>query len=314
MLAAALRRHIDHRALQNLQQRLLHALARDVARDGGVVALAGDLVDLVDEDDAALGLGHIVVGHLQQTREDALHVLAHVARLGEHRGVHDGEGHLQQPRDGTGHEGLARAGGAHEHDVRLVDLGLLLARGAEQAFVVVVHGNGQVALGLVLADHVLIEELLDLHRLEQVLATQGRRFAAAVRTQVVLGDHAVGVLHALVADVRPVGAREHHLDIGAALAAKRTAVAVALRRIVVFRMMGHLFVILLAIQYSIRPHRTEEVFGRSPHAQCPLLVPSPAPHAQCPLLVPSPAPHAQCPVRSPALRPPQAQYRPRSRP
>ena len=35
-----------------LQQRLLHALAGDVAGDGRVVGLCADLVDLVDVDDA----------------------------------------------------------------------------------------------------------------------------------------------------------------------------------------------------------------------------------------------------------------------
>ena len=53
VLAAALRRHRGDRALDELQQRLLHALARDVARDRRVVGLARDLVDLVDVDDAA---------------------------------------------------------------------------------------------------------------------------------------------------------------------------------------------------------------------------------------------------------------------
>ena len=55
MLAAALRRNRGDRALEDLQQRLLHALARDVARDRRVLGLAGDLVDLVDVDDAGLG-------------------------------------------------------------------------------------------------------------------------------------------------------------------------------------------------------------------------------------------------------------------
>ena len=66
VLAAALGRHVGDRALEDLQQRLLHALAGDVAGDGGVLALARDLVDLVDVDDAALRLLDVVVGVLQQ--------------------------------------------------------------------------------------------------------------------------------------------------------------------------------------------------------------------------------------------------------
>ena len=54
MLAAALRRNIRDRAFQNLQQRLLHTFARNIARDGWILVLAADLVDFVDVDDAGL--------------------------------------------------------------------------------------------------------------------------------------------------------------------------------------------------------------------------------------------------------------------
>ena len=95
VLAAALGRHVGDGALDDLQQRLLHALAGDVAGDGGVLALAGDLVDLVDVDDAALGALDVVVGGLQQVDDDVLDVLADVAGLGERRGVGDGERHVE---------------------------------------------------------------------------------------------------------------------------------------------------------------------------------------------------------------------------
>ena len=126
VLAPALGRHVDHRSFENLQQGLLHAFARNVARDRRVVALAGDLVDLVDEDDAPFGQLDVVVGRLQQPREDALDILAHVARLGQYGGVDDGEGHLQQLGDRPGHQRLARTGRADQQDVRLVDLDLAL--------------------------------------------------------------------------------------------------------------------------------------------------------------------------------------------
>ena len=55
MLAAALRGHVGNRPLENLQQRLLDTLTADVASNRRVVALARDLVDLVNVDDPALG-------------------------------------------------------------------------------------------------------------------------------------------------------------------------------------------------------------------------------------------------------------------
>src|SRR5207253_1510920 len=81
MLATALRRHVGDGALQDLEQRLLHPLARDIAGDRGVVRFARDLVDLVDVDDTPLGAGDIEVGGLDQAEQDVLDVLADVARF-----------------------------------------------------------------------------------------------------------------------------------------------------------------------------------------------------------------------------------------
>src|SRR5262249_22423432 len=71
VLAAALGRHVRDRALENLEQRLLHALARDVARDRRVLVLAADLVDLVDVDNPLLALLDVAPRRLQQL-EDAV--------------------------------------------------------------------------------------------------------------------------------------------------------------------------------------------------------------------------------------------------
>jgi hypothetical protein len=54
----------DGRALDDRQQIALHALARDVGAAGSIPFAAGDLVDLVEEDDAVLlGAGHRVAVH-----------------------------------------------------------------------------------------------------------------------------------------------------------------------------------------------------------------------------------------------------------
>ena len=66
MFAAALGRHVANRAFEDFQQRLLHAFAGNVARDGRAVGLARDFVNLVNVNDAALGAFHVVIGILQQ--------------------------------------------------------------------------------------------------------------------------------------------------------------------------------------------------------------------------------------------------------
>src|SRR2546426_252105 len=72
VLPPALGRHVGHRALEDLEQGLLDALARDVPCDRGVLGLARDLVDLVDIDDAALGPLDVVIRRLEQAQEDVL--------------------------------------------------------------------------------------------------------------------------------------------------------------------------------------------------------------------------------------------------
>ncbi len=207
VLAAALRRHAGHRALEDLEQRLLHALARDVARDGRVVGLARDLVDLVDVDDAGLGALDVEVGRLDQLEQDVLDVLAHVAGLGERRGVGDGERHVEDAGQGLRQQGLAAAGGAEQQDVALLQLDVGLARGdGLHALVVVVDGHGERPLGLVLPDHVVVEDRVDVPRLGQALEVEGDR------RRELLVDDLVAEIDALVADVH-AGAGDELLDL-----------------------------------------------------------------------------------------------------
>src|SRR5262249_17318874 len=119
VLAATLRRHGRDRPLHDLQQRLLHALARHVAGDGWVVRLAADLIDLVDVDDAALRSLDVVVGILQELQNDVLDILTNVACFRKRSGVRHREGHVKDARQRLGEQGLAAAGRSNEQDVGL---------------------------------------------------------------------------------------------------------------------------------------------------------------------------------------------------
>src|SRR5262249_28112850 len=66
VFAAPLRRDVTDRPFEHLEQRLLHALAADIAGDADVLAGLGDLVHFVDVDDAALGGLDVEVGRVQQ--------------------------------------------------------------------------------------------------------------------------------------------------------------------------------------------------------------------------------------------------------
>ena len=98
------------RPFQHLQQRLLHAFARHVARDRDVLAGLADLVDLVDVEHAALGRFQIEIGGVQQLQQQVLDVLAHVAGFGQRRGVADGERHVKNSGQRAGQQRFAAAG------------------------------------------------------------------------------------------------------------------------------------------------------------------------------------------------------------
>ena len=168
VLPAALRRDVGDGPLEDLQERLLDALARHVAGDRGVVGLAGDLVDLVDVDDPALGPGDVEVGRLDQPQEDVLDVLADVAGLGQRRRVGDAERDVEDAGEGLGEERLAGAGRPDEQDVRLLELDLVDRVAGVDPLVVVVDRDREDLLGPLLADDVLVERELDLARVREL--------------------------------------------------------------------------------------------------------------------------------------------------
>src|SRR5262249_52596086 len=112
VLPPTLRRHRRDRPLEDLQKRLLHALARYVARNRRVVRLARDLVDLVDVDDPGLRLLDVEVGGLNELEEDVLDVLADVAGLGQRGRIGDRERDVEDARECLSEERLAAPGRA----------------------------------------------------------------------------------------------------------------------------------------------------------------------------------------------------------
>jgi len=217
-------------------------LTRDIPGDRGVFTLAGDLVDLVDVDDAALGLVHIHIRLLQQPQQDVLHVFTDVARFGERGGIRHRKRHIKQFGQGLGQQGLAAAGGADQQDVGFVqpgggaiDLAIAIALPG-QALVVVVDSHGEHFLGLLLAHHLGIEKRFDL----QGLGNRGqggswlggffrRGFAGRIRSgpgtalnlNKFLIKDLVTEIDAFIADVDPgPGDQLAHLLLG--LAAERT--------------------------------------------------------------------------------------------
>ncbi len=123
VLAPALRRDVGDRALDDLEQGLLHTFAGHVARNGRVVAgLARGLVQFVDIDNAFFSPRDVEIGGLQQAQQNILDILSYIPGLGQGRGISNAEGDVESSRQGLGQQGLAAAGGTDEQDVALIEL------------------------------------------------------------------------------------------------------------------------------------------------------------------------------------------------
>ena len=227
VLASALRRDVCDRALEQLEQRLLHALAGDVARDGRVLALAGDLVDLVDVNDAALCALDVKVRRLQELEQDVLYILADIAGLGERSRIRDGKRHVEHLGQGLGKERLAAAGRADEQDIALLQLDIVILIAAQDALIVVVHRHGQHHLGTVLADDIVVERGAHLGRLRQLVAPERDLRRGDALGLIALVDDAHAQAHALIADIDAVAGNEPVYQ-RLRLAAKRAAHALFL--------------------------------------------------------------------------------------
>jgi len=103
-------RHVGHRPLEDLEQRLLNALALTSRVIEGLSA-ARNLVDLVDVDDPPLRAGDVEVGRLDEPEKDVLDILADVARLGEAGRIGNAEWDVNDLGERLGQQGLATAVG-----------------------------------------------------------------------------------------------------------------------------------------------------------------------------------------------------------
>jgi hypothetical protein len=189
-VASAVGRDRGLLAFQDLEQRLLDAFSRHVARHRWTAALAGDLVDLVDAHDAAAGLLGVVAGVAIQRLDDAVHVLPDVTGLGQRGGVRHREGDIQLLGQRLDQQGLAAAGGSEQQDVALLNLHVAGLAVLADPLVVVEDRDRQRLLGAVLTDDVAIQLVVDLTG-PGILRAFGRLF---------LGDDVVAQGHALVAD------------------------------------------------------------------------------------------------------------------
>ena len=134
---------------------------------------------------------------MQQLLDDVLDILADVTCLGQRRRVCDRKWNIQKPCQSLGEQRLAATGRANQEDVAFRQFDVVFAAIAGivfKTFVVVVDGHGQHFLRTLLADHVLVENRLDILRLRQ------RVLAGIASILKLFADDVVTEFYAFVAD------------------------------------------------------------------------------------------------------------------
>ena len=222
MLAATLRRDRRNRTFQELQEALLHAFTAHVACDGRVRGLTCNLVDFVDKDNAAFSFRYVIIGGLQQTHDDAIHIFAHVACFGKHRRIGNRERHVQK----TGHrlcqQGLSRTSRANQEQVRLFDIDIVLGLVrllVAKALVMVVNRHRERHLRTVLPNDKIVQVCLDFGRERKRLCGNFLRFLFLFRTGQVFFQDTAAHAYAIAANIRPCTGN-HLFDLFRRLSAK----------------------------------------------------------------------------------------------
>jgi hypothetical protein len=114
------------------------------------------LVDFIDEDNAALGDGEVAIGAVEQAVQDGLDFFADKLGLGQRSGIGGDKGHIKDAGQRFAEQGFAGAGRADQQDVAFGHFdGVDRNRG--HFAVVRINRHGQRALRLFLADDVFVK-------------------------------------------------------------------------------------------------------------------------------------------------------------
>ena len=164
VFAATFWGNIDNASFQEFKHTLLHTFSAHITRDGWVVALTRNFVDFVNENDTALSFFYIEIGHLEQTRENAFHVFAHISCFGEDCCIYNGERHFEELCNSASQERLTRTRRADHHNVAFLNFYriVFVFVFVENAFVVIVDSNREILFCCILSDDVFIEVFFNL--------------------------------------------------------------------------------------------------------------------------------------------------------
>ena len=221
----------------------------------GVFGLSGDLIDLIDIDDAVLGTLNVVICCLNETQQDVFDVFADIAGFRQSRCVRNGERNVQKLCKRLRKIGLADAGGTKQQHVALCNLHAAVFTAEENALIVVIDRHRERHFGFVLPDDVFIELLFDLLRLRQhhFGARLVFRLRAAAVERIFIRDDVHAELYAFVTDIHAV-AGDQALCLRLRLPAEGAAHFVIISEIIRHENTPFRYFDFVAMTLSIRPY------------------------------------------------------------
>ena len=136
---------------------MLYAFTGYIFCDGSVLSASGDLVDLIDIDDASFSLFDVVVCRLDQLQQYIFDIFADITGFCQCRGISDRERNTQNLSQGPRDVGLAGSCGADHQNIALLNFDIRIAASVD-SLVVVVNSHSECPFGSALSDHILIKE------------------------------------------------------------------------------------------------------------------------------------------------------------
>ena len=110
---------------------------------------------------------NIIIRGLNQLQQNIFHILSHVAGLGQRGRVRNSERYIQHAGKRLRQQRLSGSGRPQHKNIALLQLHIAFFS-RENSFIVIIDRNRQNLFRFLLPDHILIQKLLDLHRLHEV--------------------------------------------------------------------------------------------------------------------------------------------------
>ena len=160
MLSSALWRYISNRTFQNLQQCLLHTLARYITGNGWILGFSGNLVDLINVDNAILCTLDVSICCLNDLQKNILYIFSDISRLCQSCCISNGKWHIQYLRQRLCQKCLTTSGRSQHQNITLIQFHAQIFL-SHNTFIVIIHRYRENLFCLFLTDHILIKKCFD---------------------------------------------------------------------------------------------------------------------------------------------------------